>query len=145
MAHRLAGSISTAAAGIASLLGPRVMRIIARLNKFVTNPVQRLWAPRVPFMAVIEHRGRRSGRGYRTPVMAFVRDGVICVVLNYGAESDWVRNVLAAGSAGVAHRGARFTLIDPHILPVDAADLPPEVKSVGDSSRKVLRAALHAA
>jgi hypothetical protein len=77
--------------------------------------------------------------------MAFVRDGVICVVLNYGAESDWVRNVLAAGSAGVAHRGARFTLIDPHILPVDAADLPPEVKSVGDSSRKVLRAALHAA
>lgn len=119
--------------------------MIARLNKFVTNPVLRLCAPWVPFMAVIEHRGRRSGRGYRTPVMAFVGDGDICVVLNYGENSDWVRNVLAAGSAGVAHRGGRFTVIDPHILPRDAVQLPPEVQSVGDPSRKVLRAVLNAA
>jgi hypothetical protein len=53
--------------------------------------------------------------------MAFVGDGVICVVLNYGADSDWVRNVLAAGTAGVAHRGGRFTLINPRILAIDAA------------------------
>ena len=144
MAHRLAGSISVVAAGVASILGPRTMRMIARFNKFVTNPVQRLWAPRAPYLAVIEHRGRRSGRGYRTPVMAFVCDEVICVVLNYGANSDWVRNVLAARTAGVVHRGRRFTLSDPQLLPAGAAGLPSQIQSVGEPSRQVLRAVLNA-
>ncbi|WP_232006281.1 nitroreductase family deazaflavin-dependent oxidoreductase [Mycobacterium sp. 852013-50091_SCH5140682] len=72
------------------------MRILARFNKYVTNPVQRMWAPYLPYMAVIEHVGRKSGAGYRTPVMAFVDNSAITVVLNYGAHSDWVRNVEAA-------------------------------------------------
>lgn len=144
MAHRLAESISTAAAAIAQILGPRAMRIIARVNKYITNPVQRLWAPRAPYMAVIEHRGRRSGRSYRTPVMAFVNDGLIWVVLNYGVNSDWVRNVLAVGNAEVTHRGKRFTLTDPEIVPVDAARLPPHIRSVGAPSRRVLCAVLQA-
>ena len=77
------------------------MRLVARLNKFVTNPVQKVWAPRLRRMAIIEHRGRRSGKVYQTPVMAFVGNGSLCVVLNYGAGSDWVRNVLAADAATV--------------------------------------------
>lgn len=144
MAHRLAESISAAAAGIAHILGPRAMRIIARVNKYVTNPVQRLWAPRVPYMAVIGHRGRRSGRSYRTPVMAFVNNGQIWIVLNYGVDSDWVRNVLAAGNAEIAHRGKRFTLIDPRVVSRDSAKLPPHIQSIGDPSRKVFWAVLNA-
>jgi len=50
-------------------------------------------------MAVVEHRGRQSGKTYLTPVMAFVEDGGVSVVLNYGTKSDWVRNVESAGSA----------------------------------------------
>jgi hypothetical protein len=67
------------------------MRTIARVNKHVTNPVQKLWAPRLRHMAVIEHAGRKSGKSYQTPVMAFVEDGALSVVLNYGPQSDWVQ------------------------------------------------------
>lgn len=93
------------------------MRGIARFNKYVTNPLQRLWAPRLPYMAVIEHTGRKSGKPYRTPVMAFVDSKSVSVVLNYGEKSDWVRNVQAAGSAGVVHRGTRYKLSNPRIIP----------------------------
>jgi len=41
----LADSIAQVAARISALLGPRAMRAVARLNRWVTNPIQRLWAP----------------------------------------------------------------------------------------------------
>ncbi|OLP01066.1 nitroreductase family deazaflavin-dependent oxidoreductase [Mycolicibacterium porcinum] len=93
------------------------MRIIAQVNKYVTNPLQRLWAPWLPYMAVIEHTGRKSGRPYRTPVMAFIDSRSVRVVLNYGVQSDWVRNVRAAGAADVVHRGRRYRLSEPRIIP----------------------------
>ncbi|MGV0811930.1 nitroreductase family deazaflavin-dependent oxidoreductase [Mycolicibacterium boenickei] len=117
MPSSIANSIAVVAERIASTLGPRAMRVIARFNKYVTNPLQRLWAPRLPYMAVVEHTGRKSGKPYRTPVMAFVDDKSVSVVLNYGTQSDWVRNVRAAGSAGVTHRGKRYQLTNPRIIP----------------------------
>jgi deazaflavin-dependent oxidoreductase (nitroreductase family) len=115
--------IATAAEQLSSWLGPQVMRWLAHFHKWVSNPVLRLWATRVPKMAVIEHRGRSSGKEYQTPVMAFVEDGEIVVVLNYGTRSDWVRNVEAAGSAAVLHRGKRFRLTHPRVIPVDSTRL----------------------
>ena len=72
--------------------------------------------------------------------MAIVGNGVISVVLNYAANADLARNVLAAGTVGVTHRGGRFALTDPQFLPIGAAQLPQKGRSVGDPSRKVLRA-----
>jgi deazaflavin-dependent oxidoreductase (nitroreductase family) len=124
MAQRaVAYRIAAAAAQVSSRLGPQVMRRLARFHKWVSNPVLRLWATRMPKMAVIEHRGRRSGKRYRTPVMAFVVDGEFVVVLNYGTQSDWVRNVEAAGWAGVLHRGKRFRLTHPRVVPIESAGL----------------------
>nr|WP_082931835.1 nitroreductase family deazaflavin-dependent oxidoreductase [Mycolicibacterium setense] len=117
MPSSIANSIAVVAERIASALGPRAMRVIARFNKYVTNPLQRLWAPWLPYMAVIEHTGRKSGKPYRTPVMAFVDTKSVRVVLNYGEHSDWVRNVRAAGSAHLVHRGRRYPLSDPRIIP----------------------------
>jgi deazaflavin-dependent oxidoreductase (nitroreductase family) len=108
--------VASVAASTARILGPRVMRVIARFNKFVTNPVLRLWAPHLRHMAVIEHRSRTSGNRYRTPVMAFIGDGHLCVVLNYGERSDWVRNVTAAGSAEVINKETRYVLSSPRIV-----------------------------
>ena len=106
------------------------MRVVAGFNKWVNNPMQRLWAPYVPYMAVVEHEGRKSGKAYRTPVMAFVDGGVLVVILNYGTEADWVRNVRAAGSASVVHRGKRYRLTDPRVVPVDSTELPPAARAV---------------
>ncbi|MCA4724664.1 nitroreductase family deazaflavin-dependent oxidoreductase [Mycolicibacterium fortuitum] len=123
MPSSIANSIAVVAERIAATLGPRVMRVIARFNKYVTNPLQRLWAPWLPYMAVIEHTGRKSGKPYRTPVMAFVDNKSVRIVLNYGEHSDWVRNVRAAGTAQVRHRGRRYQLTNPRIIP--ASDQKP--------------------
>ncbi|MEV4253524.1 nitroreductase family deazaflavin-dependent oxidoreductase [Spirillospora sp. NPDC049652] len=101
-------------------------RSLARFNRIVTNPLQGLWAPYLPPYAVIVHRGRTSGREYRTPVLAFRHGGALVVGLPYGAGSDWVRNVLAAGEAGVERLGRLRRLENPRVLTADtpSAELP---------------------
>jgi len=84
-------------------------------NRRFVNPVQRLWAPRLPPWALIVHRGRRSGTEYRTPVLASVEDDRIYVGLYYGADAQWVRNVLAGG-ATVVRAGRSRRLERPRIV-----------------------------
>jgi deazaflavin-dependent oxidoreductase (nitroreductase family) len=66
-------------------------------------------------LAVVSHVGRKSGRTYRTPVVAFPNAGGYIIALVYGSESDWVKNVLAAGSCELLTRGRRVRLFDPRI------------------------------
>jgi deazaflavin-dependent oxidoreductase (nitroreductase family) len=121
------------------------MRAIAKVHKHVTNPVVRIVAPHSRYMAVIEHRGRKSGNGYQTPVMAFVDGGQISVVLNYGAGSDWVRNVTAAGTATVVNRRTRYRLTEPRVLPVDSPALPSAIRSATTPPRTAFQGTLESA
>jgi deazaflavin-dependent oxidoreductase (nitroreductase family) len=104
---------------------------LAQFNRLAFNRVVRTFAGRrgSPVAAVV-HRGRRSGRRYRTPVLAFRADGGYVVVLFYGAGRDWVRNVLAAGGCTIERGGRRVELTAPRTL--DAADgaalLPPPMR-----------------
>jgi deazaflavin-dependent oxidoreductase (nitroreductase family) len=77
-----------------------------------------LVAPWLPPFAVIVHRGRTSGRNYRTPVWAFHRGGRFVVALTYGAGSDWVRNVMAAGGCGLRRLGVERTVSAPRVVRV---------------------------
>lgn len=95
-------------------------RGLARFNKRVTNRVQGLWAPYLPPWAVIVHKGRKSGRTFRTPVLAYRSGRRLGVVLYYGEDSDWLRNVLAAGGASVVRAGKTVALTNPRV--VDATD-----------------------
>ena len=88
---------------------------LARFNRVVTNPVQRLYAGRIPPLAIVEHVGQKSGRQYRTPVTAFVKDGVVTVRLPYGTDRDWVRNVMAANGGVIQRRGQRMRVTDPGV------------------------------
>lgn len=95
-------------------------RALARFNKRVTNRVQGVWAPWLPPWAVIVHKGRKSGRVYRTPVVAARSGNRLRVVLWYGERADWVRNVLAADGAEVVRAGRTMTLRGVRV--VDASD-----------------------
>jgi hypothetical protein len=90
-------------------------RGLARFNRVVTNPVQGVYAWALPPWAVLVHRGRRSGRLYRTPVVALKRARKLRVAILYGEESDWVQNLLAAGGGQVVRGGRTYELIDPHL------------------------------
>lgn len=84
---------------------PDLRRRLARANRRVANHVTRPIAVRAPYMAVVVHTGRRSGRRYRTPVMILAAPEGYTVALVYGMESDWVKNVLAAGACDLEIRG----------------------------------------
>jgi deazaflavin-dependent oxidoreductase (nitroreductase family) len=66
-------------------------------------------------MAVVEHVGRTSAREYRTPVLAFRTPDGFVIALVYGADSDWVRNALAAAGATLEHRGRQVLVSEPRL------------------------------
>ncbi len=80
---------------------------ITGFNKHVTNKIILIFAGWLPPFAVISHVGRRSGRVYRTPVLAFKSGEGYVVALTYGRDVDWVKNLLSAGSGEVERGGLR--------------------------------------
>lgn len=92
-----------------------IPRAVARMNRVGLNRVTRRIAPWLPGFGVVTHRGRHSGRSYRTPVNVFrTADGYV-VALTYGADSDWVKNVLAAGECELTTRGRTVRLVEPRL------------------------------
>src|SRR5215211_970682 len=88
---------------------------VARFNRRVTNPVIGGVAGKVGPLAIVEHRGRRSGTSYRTPVMAFPKGEEVNFALTYGTEVDWVKNVIAAGGCTFEYRRRSIPLADPRL------------------------------
>jgi deazaflavin-dependent oxidoreductase (nitroreductase family) len=89
---------------------------LARANRRLTNPLLAPAAARLPYFAVILHRGRVSGRPYRTPVNAFPSDRGFIVALTYGRSTDWVRNVMVSGGCDILHRGRRVSMVAPRLV-----------------------------
>lgn len=84
------------------------------------------------------HRGRKSGRIFRTPLWAFRRDGGYVIALTYGPESDWVRNVLAAGGCELETRRRQYAVDAPRVYRDEtASDMPPFIRFM---LRKVIKA-----
>jgi deazaflavin-dependent oxidoreductase (nitroreductase family) len=117
-------------------------RSLARFNKVVTNRVQGLWAPYLPPYAVIVHRGRSSGTEYRTPVTAFRGDGILAVPLPYGADTDWVRNLLAADGGEVQRGGRVQRLVRPRVVESESDESLPKAARMALRRMRVLVADL---
>jgi deazaflavin-dependent oxidoreductase (nitroreductase family) len=120
----------------------KLPRRLARFNRVATNRVQGQWAWLIVPWAVICHRGRRSGRLYQTPVNAYRRGSTLAVVVLYGEESDWVRNILAAGSAQVVRAGRTHDLLDPRLVDPRVDAVPRPARPLGRVTGNVLLARL---
>ena len=90
-----------------------------RFRKVATryvDPLLRPLAARAPFFGIITHRGRTSGRTYRTPVNVFRRGDAYLFFLTYGSDVQWVKNVLVAGSCSLETRGEMIHLAEPELI-----------------------------
>lgn len=105
---------------------------IARLNRYVANPLTRTFAGRIPPFAIVYHRGRKSGRIFQTPIMAYESEAGYVIALTYGPDRDWVKNVLHTGGCYLGVRGKRIRLDQPEILAGSAgmAYMPAVVRAV---------------
>lgn len=99
---------------------PRVIGWLTWYHKHVTNPVWvRFFAGRSASSALLHHVGRRSGKAYKTPLTAHKSEDTIIVPLPYGTETDWLRNLRAAGQGVVELEGRSFTVDEPEVVPID--------------------------
>lgn len=71
--------------------------------------------------SVVRHVGRRSGRTYQTPVIAARHDDSFLIALPYGERTDWLKNVLAAGSATIITDGRSYKVDRPEVIPMAEA------------------------
>jgi deazaflavin-dependent oxidoreductase (nitroreductase family) len=106
---------------LAFLLAPILLirfrkRWVAAFNLAVTNRITSRFADRLPGFGILTHVGRKSGRVYRTPVNVFRAPEGFLIALTYGRESEWVKNVLAAGGCQLETRGVRHLLSAPTIV-----------------------------
>jgi deazaflavin-dependent oxidoreductase (nitroreductase family) len=90
---------------------------LARFNRYVTNPIQRIWAGWAPTMGILEHVGRKSGKPYRTPLTVFSTDNGVAILLSYGPNRDWLKNIVAADGGRITRYGKIFDVRDPQVMP----------------------------
>ena len=88
---------------------------VARFNKRFTNRITRLFAARAPGFAILSHTGRKSGKIYETPINVFRTATGYRVALTYGAQAEWVKNVLASGECVLHVRGRRGACRNPRL------------------------------
>jgi deazaflavin-dependent oxidoreductase (nitroreductase family) len=73
-------------------------RVVRPLTNRLVNPLVRPLVERGlldPGWALLETRGRRSGKRRVVPVGNGLRDGVFWIVTEHGYQADYVRNILA--------------------------------------------------
>jgi deazaflavin-dependent oxidoreductase (nitroreductase family) len=138
MAQWLLIAVGALVAGFALLLlafvlgmrakSPAVLRAVRRFNRRFINPRQMKTAGTPgAYAGVIRHVGRRSGRVYETPVGPFPTEAGFVIALPYGTGSNWVKNVLAAGSATLLTEGQAYEVDRPEIVALDdVVDALPE-------------------
>jgi deazaflavin-dependent oxidoreductase (nitroreductase family) len=107
-------AIAIAATGI--LLMRFRKRWLAKINIAVTNRITSLFAGWLPGFGILAHVGRKSGKVYQTPVNVFRTSNGFIVALTYTNESEWVKNVLAAGGCELKTRGKKYQLSAPNVV-----------------------------
>ena len=104
----------------------------------ISGPIRRLARPLgrwalpfsgtrwLPLYVILRHTGRRSGTAYATPVVGLsAKDGFL-IPLPFGDETQWARNLFAAGGGVLRKAGREYEIGDPEVVDRDAVavDLP---------------------
>lgn len=78
----------------------------------------------LPLYGVVEHRGRSSGRPFRTPVVVRATGDGFIVPMPWGERTDWYRNVRAAGGCTIRWKGRDYAVGQPEVIRDPAARAP---------------------
>ena len=90
-------------------------------RRFVSGPLPRL----LPIAAVLDVRGRRTGATIRVPLAVVRYRGSWYAVAMLGEQTNWVRNVRAAGGEAVLTHGRRRAV---RLLEVPVSERAPVIK-----------------
>jgi deazaflavin-dependent oxidoreductase (nitroreductase family) len=91
-------------------------RWLAKINIAFTNRITGLFTGWLPGFGILSHVGRKSGKVYRTPINVFRASSGFIIALTYSSQSEWVKNVLAAGCCELKTRGKKYQLFAPKVV-----------------------------
>jgi len=96
--------------------------LFSAATRLFNKPVLLLAGTRLmPLYGVLEHRGRRSGNVFRTPVVVRPTPDGFIVPMPWGETTDWYRNVRAAGGCRIRWKDRDYALGDPEVIDTAAA------------------------
>ena len=98
------------------MTAPTRMSRLRPVTNRVFNPLARRFAGRLPWFGILTYVGRTTGRTYHTPINVFRRGDTYVFALTYGRDTQWVRNVVAAGSCMLRTRGRDVRLVQPELI-----------------------------
>ncbi len=105
-----------------------VRAVMGPMTRVLNPAMMRLAGQRHVMMAAqVRHVGRRSGRSYVTPVGARLAGDTVVIPLTFGNQSDWSRNVRAAGGCSIRLDGVDYTAAQPELA--DWAQAGPAVRA----------------
>jgi deazaflavin-dependent oxidoreductase (nitroreductase family) len=76
------------------------------LNPLIGGIARSSWGP----FCIIYHVGRRIGKPYETPLIAFPATFGFVIALTYGPEVDWYRNIKAVGHCQIEWHGKVYAI-----------------------------------
>lgn len=97
---------------------PRSLSVMPRY----LNPLLRPIAGYLPPLALLHHRGRRSGRRYETPVQVFRTPQGYVAAFVYSNDPEWARNLLTAGEGQMTRAGRTYSITNPRRLGKDGLE-----------------------
>jgi deazaflavin-dependent oxidoreductase (nitroreductase family) len=99
-----------------------LVRVVMRPMTKMLNPLVRRMAGKkhMNMAALVFHTGRRSGREYATPAGARLVGDEFLIPLTFGTESDWCRNLRAAGGGKIRWKAKDYQVTAPEIFAMDS-------------------------
>jgi deazaflavin-dependent oxidoreductase (nitroreductase family) len=101
---------------------PRVLDAVRKTGRAMKPLALKSAGTPGAYASVVRHVGRTTGRAYETPVGAVATDDGFVIALPYGLNTDWLKNVLASGSATIVDEGSTYEVDQPRVVPIAAAE-----------------------
>jgi deazaflavin-dependent oxidoreductase (nitroreductase family) len=87
------------------------------MNKYATNKLLiHICGKRFGHFSILTHTGRRTGKRYRTPIIAEPVENGFVIALTYGRKVDWAANILAQGGGSLLWKEAEYCLRNPEFI-----------------------------
>ena len=87
------------------------------MNKYTTNRIMtHIAGKKFGHFAILSHTGRKTGKVYKTPIIAEPVENGFVIALTYGKKVDWLANVLAKGSGSLYWKEKEYTLSKPEFV-----------------------------
>ena len=80
-------------------------RAVTTFQRFILNPVAKVFAGVLPGTVLLETKGRRSSKPRRTPVGGRLDGSTLWIVAEFGRKAHYVRNIEADPKVRVRFKG----------------------------------------